>query len=116
MGALADAKIEAANIQQDISDRDERIKQLEAAAKVRADLRWQQPCYLSKNSAGVEEPYCQNCWDSSSKLARLHTDGKGYFQCRVRKQAFKTKEREKADKAAMDARLRNRGPNSWMGN
>jgi hypothetical protein len=114
MAALADAKIDAANVQQQIFDRDEQIKNLEAAAKVKADLRWQQPCYYLKNSEGSEEPYCQNCWDSASKLPRLHADGKGLFQCRVCNQVYKTDERERSDKAAMDARFHNRGPNSWM--
>jgi hypothetical protein len=112
--ALANAKIEAADIQQEILDRDKRIRELEAAAAIQAELRWEQPCYFRKNAQGTEDPYCQNCYDSTGKLSRLHTDGSGYFQCRVCKQSFKTQDRAHSDKARADAAIRGRR-SSWMG-
>ena len=108
VSALADAKLEAAEIQQAILDRDETIRQLTATAKLRAEVRWQQPCYYLPNSEGQDEPYCQNCYDSSGKLARLHTDGAGHFQCRVCKQSFKTTERSKSDSEALTTGLNRR--------
>ncbi|MBU0664256.1 MAG: hypothetical protein KJ990_06895 [Proteobacteria bacterium] len=93
VSALADAKLEAAEIQQLIIDRDETIRQLTAEAKLKAELKWIQPCYYLSNSDGQEEPYCQNCYDSKQKLSRLHTDGKGFFECRVCTQNYKTTER-----------------------
>ncbi len=108
VSALADAKLEAAEVQQAILDRDEAIRQLKAAAKLRGDLKWRQPCYYLAGTEGQEEPYCQNCYDSEAKLARLHTDGAGRFQCRVCKQSYKTPERSKTDADAFMA-VRNRG-------
>ena len=116
MSALADAKIEAAEIQQAILDRDEAIRELKATAKVRGDLVWRQPCYFLKTAEGAEEPYCQNCYDSDGKLARLHTDGQGHFQCRVCKQSYKTEERAKKDSDALKAAQdrRNQRSSNWM--
>jgi hypothetical protein len=111
--ALAGAKLEAANVQQELLDRDERIRELLAAAKVRAQIKWAQPCYYMPNDQGIDEPYCQNCYDSSSSLSRLHTDGNGFFQCRVCKQSYKTQERAIADKAKADAAVHGRG-GGWM--
>ena len=83
VSALADAKLEAAEIQQAILERDESIRQLKAAAQLKAEMQWRQPCYYLSNAEGVEEAYCQHCYDSGGKLARLHTDGAGYFHCTV---------------------------------
>jgi hypothetical protein len=112
ISALADAKIEAAEVQQAILDRDEQIRDLKAAAKLRSDLVWRQPCYFLTNAEGHEEAYCQNCYDSEGKLSRLHTDGEGHFQCRVCKQSFKTTERSKKDSDALREARRSRG-SSW---
>ena len=106
VGALADAKLEAADVQQEILNRDEQIRELLAAAKLKADLKWVQPCYYLLDADGTDEPYCQNCYDSSAKLSRLHTDGNGYLQCRVCKQSYKTVQRASLDKAKTDAAIR----------
>jgi len=113
VSALADAKLEAAEIQQAILDREETIRNLKAAAKLRGDLVWEQPRYVLKGAEGQEESYCQNCYDSSGKLARLHTDGAGYFQCRVCKQSFKTTDRAKRDADSYKA-ARSSQRSNWM--
>ena len=101
VSALADAKLEAAEIQQALVDRDKEIRRLADAAKLKADLRWEQPCYFLKNAQGGEDPYCQRCYDSEQKLSRLHTDGNGSFHCRVCKQTYKTAGRIAKDNSAM---------------
>ncbi len=109
VSALADARLEAAEIQQLILDRDETIRRLESAAQLKAQLLWRQPCYYLANRDGVEEPYCQNCYDSQERLARLHADGAGHFQCRVCQQSYNTDERAKEDAAKFRA-ARERSP------
>ena len=104
ISSLADAKLEAADVQLGILERDERIRELEAAAKVRANLRWEEPCYWLPNAAGVEEPYCQHCQDSSSKLIRLLGDGDGQYQCRVCNNAYLTRDRANNNSAAFKQR------------
>lgn len=109
VSALADAKLQAAEVQQIILERDENIRELKAAVQLKAELKWRQPCYYVSNAEGTDEPYCQNCYDSEKKLARLHTDGKGYFVCRVCRQTYKTEERSRRDSEAfIAARDRNR--------
>ena len=114
VSALADAKLDAAEIQQAILDRDEEIRRLRAAARLTAELVWRQPCYYLANADGKEESYCQNCYDAEKKLARLHEDGRGLFHCRVCKQTFKTEERSRQDSAALRAARNSRG-SGYMG-
>lgn len=110
VSALADAKIEAAEVQQIILDRDEKIRQLTAEAKLKTELKWMQPCYYLPNSEGQEEPYCQNCYDSTKRLSRLHTDGQGYFKCRVCNQENKTAERSQSDAVKLKSIVMQGGP------
>jgi hypothetical protein len=100
VSALADARLEAAEIQQAILVRDERIRELEEQAKIRANLKWREPCYWLPNSESLEEPYCQHCYDGSQKLVRLHSDNAGQYQCRVCDNSFSTHERRERDAAA----------------
>jgi hypothetical protein len=107
IGALADAKMDAALVQQEILDRDTKIKELEAAAALQAALRWEQPCYYLKSEQGIDEPYCQTCYDAHKKLARLHAHPDGYFACRVCGESFLTDERLAADRAQLASINRN---------
>jgi uncharacterized protein YfcZ (UPF0381/DUF406 family) len=100
ISSLADVKSEAAEIQQSILDKDARIRELEGEAKVRNELKWREPCYFLPNSEGIEEPFCQHCYDSSKNLSRLHSDNKGRYVCRVCDKSFSTHERVAADNAA----------------
>ena len=103
VSALADAKLEAAEVQQVLLEREERIRVLELEAKIHASLIWREPCYWMKAGEGADEPYCQNCYDDTSKLSRLHTDNEGHFECRVCNKSFKSQERKRGD----SARIRN---------
>jgi|GEM_PF-5482317 len=74
VGSLLGSLKTAAEIQQLILDRDETIRQLTAAAELKAEIKWKQPCCYLSNSDGQDEPYCQNCYDSEQKLSRLHPE------------------------------------------
>jgi hypothetical protein len=101
ISALADVKLEAAEVQQALLERDERIRELEREAQVVAAVKWIEPCYWIQSSDEVSEPYCQHCYDNSKKLARLHSDTKGLYQCRVCDKNFITRERLEHDAAAL---------------
>jgi len=105
VSALADAKLEAAEVQQLLLERDERIRSLESEARIRAAVVWREPAYWLKNPEEVEEPFCQGCYDDSGKLARLHSDGSGLFECRVCNKSFKSQERKSRDSARMKTAL-----------
>jgi len=105
ISTLADVKLEAAGIQEDLLAAKEQIQRLEAAAKQRAALTWKQPCYWMPRPAdsSVEEPYCQPCNDNDKRLSRLHDDGKGAFSCMVCKMNFRTEDRIARDREALKA-------------
>ncbi len=100
ISSLADVKLEAAEIQQSILEKDERIRQLESEAKVRNEVEWREPCYFLTNAEGVDEPFCQYCYDSSKNLSRLHSDNRGKYFCRVCDKNFTTHERTASDNTA----------------
>jgi hypothetical protein len=100
ISSLADVKLEAAEIQQIILEKDERIRELESQAKVRNELKWREPCYFLSNNEGIEEPFCQHCYDASKSLSRLHSDNKGRYVCRVCDNVYMTRERSAVDNAA----------------
>lgn len=106
VSALADIKIEAAEIQQLLLERDEEIRKLKSDLKLKGSLRWEQPCYYLTNNDGGEDPYCQNCRDANDKLSRLHDDGEGRFFCSVCKTEFKTKNRIKRDEDNFQSAIR----------
>jgi hypothetical protein len=103
VSALADVKLQAVDIQQALTDRDEKIRGLEAALKLRSDLVWREPCYWLATAEGIEEPYCQSCYDSISKLSRLHSPSDGRYICRVCDKAYMTRERLAEDAAKLKA-------------
>jgi hypothetical protein len=108
ISALADVKIEAATVQTQLLDAQGQIRKLEAAAKQRAALVWRQPCYwMPREPDGVEEPYCQACYDKELRLARLHEDDRGAYRCSVCGGYFETEARKAADRAEADAAVRN---------
>lgn len=111
--ALADVKIEAAEIQQAILERDEQIGKLTTELKMKSDLQWRQPYYYMLQPDGTESYFCQHCRDSDGKLARLHSDGNGYFHCSVCNGNFYTEERIKSDKHKADSAIHGR-KGSWM--
>ena len=97
ISALADAKIEVAEIQQLLLERDANIRQLESDAATKAALIWREPCYWLANPDGIDEPYCQRCYDDAGKLARLHFESPGRYQCRVCDKWFSTQEQKQRD-------------------
>lgn len=105
VSALADAKLEAAEVQHELLARDERIRGLETAAKVHESLIWHEPCYWMNSSGGAQEPYCQSCYDGKLQLSRLHSDNEGQFECRVCDKTFKSQDRKLRDSARLRSHM-----------
>lgn len=87
ISALADAKIEAAGLQNLISEKDEKIKELEETLNIKKSLRYEAPFYWLDGDKKKDGPYCQACYDSKGKLIHLQLDG-AYWFCFVCKQTF----------------------------
>ncbi len=85
ISALANAKIEAA-------ENTEKISELQKELKAKNDLQFIEGKYFKENEDGEREgPFCATCYDSTSKVIRLqHVPGAtfGDWDCRVCKGSF----------------------------
>lgn len=91
VSALADAKIEIAQIQEVLLEKDGRIKDLQESLDVRQRLAWEQPYYWLDVKGVKEGPYCQQCYDNGRKLIRLQSNGNGTWSCRTCQNNYRDK-------------------------
>ena len=85
ISALADAKIEIANIQSLLFEKEQTIAKLLEKQDVRNSIRYDAPYYWLDSPDGRNGPFCQCCYDKNEKLIRLierHTI-KGTYTCHV---------------------------------
>jgi hypothetical protein len=73
IGALADAKMEIASAQDELRDKDARIRQLEGALETREEVVRLYDAFYQKGPNGkpVGQPYCMACWERDHKLFHL---------------------------------------------
>lgn len=109
IGTLADAKLEVINLQELLAQAEGRIKALEVELQVREAIRWSEPLYWLGGESGSDGPYCQHCYDSAHKLIRLQGNGEGWYECKVCKNSYETKESRQREAADAAAFRRNRG-------
>lgn len=81
IGALADAKLEIAEIQELILEKDKRIKDLEDSQELRNKMIWRDSVYYQKTDDGDEGPYCPQCYDNNKKVIRLQKYDTGHWHC-----------------------------------
>lgn len=91
VSAIADAKIEASEIQQALQERDEEIRSLKNELKVQANLQWEPPYYWLQEGESKDGPYCQHCYDTGRKLIRLYGGQSGYWECKACKSGYEDK-------------------------
>lgn len=82
INALADTKMQVAEIQEIIALKDRNIKELRDALDIKIKLEWQHPYYWSVDSGKKDGPFCQQCYDKDRKLIRLQGNGDGYWECK----------------------------------
>ncbi|MDR3553767.1 MAG: hypothetical protein P4L55_03335 [Syntrophobacteraceae bacterium] len=83
ISALADAKIEIANVQEALVGKDRQIAELRELQNIRERLKYEAPYYWMDRDGTKDGPYCQQCWDNSQKLIRLQGSTDGYWHCRT---------------------------------
>ena len=87
--ALADIKMETAEIKSLIIEKDEKIQSLENQLKLKNDLVYEAPYYWMKNNNDDKEgPFCQKCYDADKKLIRLQKFDTGQWNCSVCKNYY----------------------------
>lgn len=85
ISALADIKIQLAEVQQSILDRDQTIRELNAKLELRGKVTFKPPFCLLE---GDSHPHCAQCYENDDKLIHLQGDGNGYWECRTCKSNF----------------------------
>lgn len=88
VSALADAKIELADVQELLSEKDQKIKELERANEVHCKLTYQAPYYWLVEQDSKDGPFCQQCYDKERVLIRLQGYGNGYWDCKTCKSNY----------------------------
>ena len=71
IGALADVKIEVADIQNLLIVKDAEIQKLKEEKKLAANTTYRDRCYWIINGEVEDGPFCQKCNDVDNKLVRL---------------------------------------------
>jgi hypothetical protein len=68
MESLAEARMQAAGIQEVIKEKDERIAELEKAFQLKSTLVRDKDVYYESDPQGpVGDPYCTRCWEVEHK-------------------------------------------------
>ena len=91
--ALADIKMETAEIKSLIIEKDEKIQSLENQLKLKNDLKYEAPYYWMINSNDEKEgPFCQKCYDADKQLIRLQLRFNDIWDCHNCTGTFKGKD------------------------
>jgi len=83
ISALADAKIEIADVQGIILDKDRVINELRESIEKKESLQWDKPYYWKVSGDDKDGPYCQKCYDLETHLIRLQGGKNGSWNCKV---------------------------------
>lgn len=71
--ALADTRIELAEIQELLIEKDKTIRNLKAKIEIQDVVMYEDRCYWKVNNNKKDGPFCQRCYDADSKLIRLQS-------------------------------------------
>ncbi|HAS8420793.1 TPA: hypothetical protein RQK84_004265 [Vibrio vulnificus] len=71
VSSLADAKMEMANIQELILEKDRLISELKNQLEKREQMIWDAPYYWQDKGNERDGPFCQQCFDNEHKAIRL---------------------------------------------
>ena len=83
ISALADARMETAEIQSLILEKNEKIQALEKTLETKAIVKYEKPSYWIGDDEDRDGPFCQHCYDKDGRLIRLQGNGEGWWGCKV---------------------------------
>jgi|AMFO01.1.fsa_nt_gi hypothetical protein len=84
ISALADAKIQAAMLQDELLTTNRRIREIEEAQRVHDhEMKWDGVVYWREVNSNRDGPFCPQCYDSSKhkSLIRLQKHGSDHWVC-----------------------------------
>lgn len=78
MGALADVKIAALELQETLHGKEKEISRLGEMLALKEEVVRRFSAYYKKGPSGkaIGDPYCLRCWESEKKLFHIVRDGK----------------------------------------
>lgn len=92
ISALADSKIEIANIKEILLTKDAEIQALKDQLEMKNKVVWEEPYYfLITDTDKKDGPYCQKCYDTDKKLIRLQSLNRGIWKCEACQNTFRDK-------------------------
>lgn len=81
MTALADARMSTATIQEQLSEKDQRIRDLEVELATQKQMTYSSPFYWRIEGDRRDGPYCQRCYDKDRSAIHLQDLHNGYWEC-----------------------------------
>jgi hypothetical protein len=83
ISALADVKIQIADVQQFLIEKDAELRAVREQLLVKENLHWESPYYWSTDAGKKDGPFCQRCYDKDHALIRLQRLETGVWVCKV---------------------------------
>lgn len=88
ISALATARMDIAEIQQALLEKDREIARLQGKLTTREKATWEEPYYWVIDGDKKDGPYCQQCQDKDHELIRLISLNKGVWECKTCKNMY----------------------------
>jgi hypothetical protein len=93
VGALADAKIQIAEVQDLLLEKEAKIKKLEERADTKKNVLWEVPWFWHMDGGKKDGLFCQQCYDKDSALIRRQDLENGYWVCNTCQNTYAMKGR-----------------------
>jgi hypothetical protein len=88
IGALTQARLDIASIQDEVLSRDRQIRELQEQLDLRARMTYLAPFYWEERDGKRDGPFCQQCYDSQHKAIRLQDYGRNSWFCTTCKNSY----------------------------
>lgn len=110
--ALADVKVNSAEVKQTILEKDQEIQSLKQQLVLNNEVQYESPYYWRLDGDHKDGPFCQQCYDNEKKLIRLQGGNRDTWCCMTCSNTFHGPDYS----PPKVTRVSNRGRNGWMGN
>ena len=90
IAAIAEAKLQIADITSIISEKDQTIKFLQDNINQGEKMVFEKNLYWSIEGDKKDGPFCPQCWDHDHKKTRLYNMANAYWMCRICNNSYKS--------------------------
>jgi hypothetical protein len=87
--AIAEAKLQMADIASVVSEKDQAIKFLQDKVNQAEELVFENSFYWSLKGDKKDGPFCPQCWDHDHRKMRLYNMAHAYWMCRSCNNSYK---------------------------